>query len=103
MRALNQPSITSATPPVETTPLVKLMKPPTQIQLPSLVQADPPLREQPKLVEEHVPVKKYYGRKRDDQSSSDDELNYNEDNEKDEPMDTTKYEMKCKKKTEFLC
>lgn len=37
------------------------------------------LKEEPKL-SENIPIKKYYGRKRDDQSSSDSETSYDEDN-----------------------
>lgn len=46
--------------------------PPTELPL---------IREEPKLPEVHVPIKKYYGRKRDSQSSSSEtELNYDETN-----------------------
>lgn len=43
------------------------------------------IQEEEKLPEIQVPIKKYYGRKRDDQSSSDEEINLDElmeDNEK---------------------
>lgn len=46
-------------------------------------------KEEPKLVEESVPIKKYYGRKRDDQSSSDDS-DYSYDANNSVVVDTTK-------------
>lgn len=48
-------------------------------------------KEEPKLVEESVPIKKYYGRKRDDQSSSEESDDYAYDTNNVIPMDTTKY------------
>lgn len=62
--------ITTTTPqaPVNPTPPVELpISPPTKI------------RQEPKLPEARAPIKKYYGRKRDGQnSSSDDDLSYEE-------------------------
>lgn len=49
-----------------------------------------PAKVEPKLVEEHVPIKKYYGRKRDDQSSSEESDAYDGNNIV--PTDTTKYD-----------
>lgn len=48
------------------------------------------IKEVPALVEENVPIKKYYGRKRDDQSSSEDS-DYCYDTNNVVPVDTTKY------------
>lgn len=47
------------------------------------------IQEEEKLPEIQVPVKKYYGRKRDDQSSSEEDLNLEDSVEKN---DKTKYE-----------
>lgn len=45
------------------------------------ISQPPPPSVEPKLPEPHVPIRKYYGRKRDDQSSSDEHLSFEEDNE----------------------
>lgn len=62
---------------------------PTPVESLAPVEATP-IVEEPKLVEENVPIKKYYGRKRDDQSSSEDS-DYSYDANNVAPMDTTKY------------
>lgn len=65
-----------------TIPCEKLIIPTSVI--PSQPVNEPPpaiplIREEPKLPETHVPIKKYYGRKRDGQnSSSEDDLSYDE-------------------------
>lgn len=46
------------------------------------------VKEVPKIPEPQVPIKKYYGRKRDDQSSSDEDLDLNELNKS--PKDGTR-------------
>lgn len=50
----------------------------------------PIIKEEPKLPEAQIPIKKYYGRKRDGENpSSEDELSYDED-----ATEKTKYETK---------
>ncbi|XP_031626700.1 CLK4-associating serine/arginine rich protein [Contarinia nasturtii] len=70
-----------APPNQKTTTIIAPINPtPTEIPpLPPAESASPIIREQPKLPEVQVPIKKYYGRKRDNQSSSDeDDLSYEE-------------------------
>lgn len=50
-------------------------------------QPEPMIKEEPKMPEIQVPVKKYYGRKRDNQSSSDEEYSLDEV----DSTDKTKY------------
>lgn len=45
--------------------------------------ATQPLKEEPKLPEANIPIKKYYGRRRDDQSSSEDHTSVDEDDSND--------------------
>lgn len=63
-----------------TTLIAPVIPTPTELPpLPPIESASSLIREQPKLPEVQVPIKKYYGRKRDSQSSSDeDELSYEE-------------------------
>lgn len=62
---------------------------PTPLEIIPSVEATP-IVDEPKLVEENVPIKKYYGRKRDDQSSSEDS-DYSYDVNIVPPTNTTKY------------
>lgn len=60
-------------------PIVPATVNPTSTEMPPTVQEPPVIKEEPKLPEMQVPIKKYYGRKRDSQSSSSEaELSYEE-------------------------
>lgn len=56
------------------------------IVVPPAFQPIPVVKEEPMVVEPQVPIKKYYGRRRED-LSSDDEMDI--DNDNDQSMDTS--------------
>lgn len=60
-------------------PIVTASVNPILTEMPPTLQEPPVIREDPKLPEAQIPIKKYYGRKRDSQSSSSEaELSYEE-------------------------
>lgn len=83
MQAIEKPSV-----PIQTVtiPIVNTLTTPITAQQIQLPEPEPILQEEPKLPEIQVPIKKYYGRKRENQTSSDGEMSLDDEDSADLAM-----------------